>query len=87
MPEDEALTINMASSDSSHLKITIADNEAIDSPQYIERIDNVVDANNEYGLGLIIGLNIVKNHGGTIQVYRNKSKGLIFEVILPFNPC
>ncbi|WP_139343271.1 histidine kinase dimerization/phospho-acceptor domain-containing protein [Virgibacillus siamensis] len=88
MSESKALMINVKQYDATNLKITITGEGDTNSSSCFGRIEDALSAaeSNGNGLDLMIVLNVVENHGGYIQAFRNKENKWAFEVIFPFDP-
>ncbi len=80
-----SITIALRGEDKGFVKITIADTGCGLTPEEMERIFNPEYTTKEKGLGLGLSLahEIIRGHGGEIQVNSKKGEGTVFEILLP----
>ena len=88
--KDKGLIEITTAPESSGVSVTIKDNGSGIKPEYIKKIFDpfftTKDVGKGTGLGLNITYNIVRKHGGTIDVESEPGKGSTFIVHLPAEP-
>ena len=79
------ITIALNKKDKSHVFITISDTGCGISPEEMEQIFNPEYTTKEKGLGLGLALahEIIRGHGGEIQIFSKPQLGTTFEIMLP----
>ena len=80
-----SITIALQREEKGPVKIIISDTGCGLTPEEIERIFNPEYTTKEKGLGLGLSLahEIIRGHGGEIQVNSRKGEGTVFEILLP----
>jgi two-component system, NtrC family, sensor kinase len=73
--------------DEAHVAITVADNGCGIAPEHLDRIRDPFFTTKEVGQGTGLGLSIVdeiiRNHGGTLEIRSEPGRGSAFTVVLP----
>ncbi len=79
------ITIAVNRKDKGHVVISISDTGCGISPEEIEQIFNPEYTTKEKGLGLGLALahEIIRGHGGEIQIFSTPQVGTTFEIMLP----
>jgi signal transduction histidine kinase len=82
---DGNVTIALQKKEKGMVKIVVADTGCGLTPEEIEKIFNPEYTTKEKGLGLGLSLahEIIRGHGGEIQVQSRKGEGTLFEILLP----
>jgi signal transduction histidine kinase len=82
---DGSVTIALQKKEKRMVKIVVADTGCGLTPEEMERIFNPEYTTKEKGLGLGLSLahEIIRGHGGEIQVQSRKGEGTLFEILLP----
>lgn len=82
---DGSVTIALQKKEKGMVKIVVADTGCGLTPEEIEKIFNPEYTTKEkgFGLGLSLAHEIIRGHGGEIQVQSQKGEGTLFGILLP----
>ncbi len=87
MPSGGVITLHAGRGPQGRLKIDVSDTGTGIAPEAMERIFDpfytTKSANQGTGLGLSIVYNIVRTHGGSIDVHSDLGRGTTFSIVLP----